>query len=72
MALPIRKDIELPLLLGIEAMGGEGRPQDLYLKITAHFPQITGADLAATKVSDGTSLWENRINWARFDLAEKR
>jgi hypothetical protein len=71
MALPIQKDIELPLLLEIETMGGEGRPQDIYPMITAHFPQITEADLVET-ISGGTNKWTNRIQWARQSLVLKK
>jgi len=69
MSFPSRREIELPLLLEIEAMGGEGRPQDLYPKITAHFPQITNTDLGK-KTLGGGNLWENRIAWVRYQLAE--
>jgi len=70
MALPIQKDIELPLLLEIEAMGGEARPQDLYPRVTAHFPQITEADLKET-ITGGMNKWTNRIQWARQALVSK-
>ncbi|MCK4363102.1 MAG: winged helix-turn-helix domain-containing protein [Dehalococcoidia bacterium] len=64
MTLPIQKDVELPLLFEIEAMGGEARPLDVYPKVTAHFPQITEADLKE-KISSGVNKWTNRIQWAR-------
>jgi len=70
MALPVQKDIELPLLLEIEAMGGEARPQDLYPRVTAHFPQITEADLKET-LAGGTSKWTNGIRWTRESLVLK-
>jgi len=57
------------LLLEIERMGGEAHPQNIYPKVTAHFPQLTRADLERKK-ADGTNLWENRIAWVRYHLAE--
>jgi restriction endonuclease Mrr len=69
MSFPSRREIEFVLLLEIDSMGREGYPQDIYSRVTAHFPQITKADLERKK-SDGTSLWENRIAWARYQLAE--
>ena len=70
MALPTTKDIELPLLREIEAMGGEARPQALYPRVTAHFPQITEADLQET-IARGINKWTNRIQWTRQHLVLK-
>lgn len=67
MTLPIQKDIELPLLLEIEAMGGEAKPEELYPRVTAHFPQITAADLRE-EVPSGGNKWTNRIQWTRQHL----
>jgi len=69
MSFPSRGEIELVLLVQIESMGGEGHPKYIYSKVTEGFPQITMADLDRKK-SDGTSLWENRIAWVRYQLAE--
>ena len=71
MALPIQKDIELPLLLEIEAMGGEAHPQDLYPRVTARFSQITEIDLRET-ITGGTNKWTNRIQWTRQALVSKQ
>ena len=70
MALPNQKEVELPLLLEIEAMGGEGRPQDLYPKVAAHFPQITEAELKET-IARGINKWTNGIRWVRERLVLK-
>lgn len=45
MPFPRVEEIEVPLLLEIEAMGGEARPKEIYLKVASHFPQITEEDL---------------------------
>lgn len=71
MTLPMEKDVELPLLIEIEAMGGEARPQDIYPRVTGHFPQVTEADLGET-ISHGMNKWTNRIQWARQNLVIKK
>ena len=71
MTLPIQKDIELPLLFEIDAMGGEAKPQDVYPRVKAHFPQITEKDLEET-ISRGINKWTNRIQWARQSLVSKK
>lgn len=70
MTLPNQKDVEIPLLQEIAAMGGEARPEDLYPKLGAHFPQITDADLRE-EVPSGGNKWTNRIQWARQGLVVK-
>src|SRR3990172_5336540 len=70
MTFPAYEEIELPLLFEIEASGGQAKPQDLYPKVTAHFPQITDADLEE-KVSSGTNKWTNSIQWTRQALVSK-
>ncbi|OGO00570.1 MAG: hypothetical protein A2Y59_00590 [Chloroflexi bacterium RBG_13_52_14] len=70
MTLPKMKEVEIPLLHAIESMGGEGKPQELYPKVTAYFPQITTADLGET-ISGGVNKWTNKIQWARQSLVLK-
>jgi len=67
MALPKKKETELPLLREIEAVGGEAKPQTIYSKVTSHFPQITKEDLEET-ITGGINKWTNRIQWARQSL----
>ncbi len=74
MALPKEKDIELPLLLEIYNMGGEVGLQDhpkLYKQVASHFPAITPQDLKETLPSSGANKFENRVEWARFNLIKK-
>lgn len=71
MTCPMQKDVEIPLLIEIEAMGGEVRPQDIYPSVTAHFPQITEADLRET-IAGGGNKWKNRIQWVRQSLVSKK
>lgn len=67
MPFPRVEEIEVPLLLEIEALGGEARPKDIYLKVASHFPQITEQDFEEKTVS-GSSRWENLVQWARHLL----
>lgn len=70
MAFPSLKEIELPVLIEIEAMGGEAQYQELLPRVAAYFPQITEADLKETTTS-GANKWTMRIRWASYDLKEK-
>jgi hypothetical protein len=71
MALPKQKEIEVPLLRSIDAMGGEAKPQELYPKITANFPQITEYELRAPTADGIGNKWLNRIQWVRQKLVSK-
>ena len=71
MTLPIQKEIEIPLLSVIDELGGEAKPRDIYPRVTAHFPQITEADLRET-VAGKTNKWANRVQWARQSLVQKK
>jgi len=41
MVMPSQSQIELPLLLEIDAAGGEAEPRDLYARVASHFPELT-------------------------------
>ena len=45
MVIPSRKDLEIPLLLEIEKVGGQANWRTLFQPIAAHFPGLTGKDL---------------------------
>src|SRR4051794_13776344 len=68
--LPGQAEIEVPLLMALGQVGGEGKPKDLYPLVTTQFHQITADDLAET-ISDGHSKWHNRIQWVRQRLIER-
>lgn len=71
MAFPRRNEIELPVLIEIEAAGGEMRPTPAFFKeIATYFSQVTEDDLRATNRS-GINTWENRVHWARLKLVHK-
>jgi hypothetical protein len=64
MSFPRVEEIEVPLLLEVEALGGEARPKDVYLKVAAHFAQITEQDMEE-RTSSGGNRWENLVQWAK-------
>lgn len=71
MAIPSEKDIELPLLQEIEALGGKARPDNLYDKVARHFPKLTLADQELRYPKSGQLIWLNRVHWARMHLVNK-
>lgn len=68
--LPKQKEVEVPLLFEIKALGGRAEPGNLYPRVTAHFPQITDVDLVEKK-SSGANKWINHIQWVRAVLKQK-
>ncbi len=71
MAFPTRNELELPILLEMEAVGGELRPTPAFFKeLASYFPQVTEDDLRATNRT-GINTWENRVHWARLRLVHK-
>ncbi|MBC7261696.1 MAG: hypothetical protein H5T63_06750 [Chloroflexi bacterium] len=43
--LPKQQEVEVPLLEALVALGGQGKPKDIYPLVTAKFPQIREEDL---------------------------
>lgn len=71
MPFPTRNELELPILMEIEASGGELRPtQRFFQELATYFPQVTDDDLQATNRT-GINTWENRAHWARLKLVHK-
>jgi len=71
MTIPSQPDIELPLLLELERLGGRVRKgKELYSRIALHFPDLTEEDLRLTRKS-GVGVWENTVDWARNKLRVK-
>lgn len=68
--LPKQQEIEVPLLEVLVALGGQGKPKDIYPLVTQKFPQIREEDLLETLPSGGNK-WTNRIQWARQRLITK-
>ena len=58
----------MPILLEVEAAGGEVRPTlSFFREIATYFPQITEDDLQTTNRT-GINTWENRVHWTRLKL----
>lgn len=71
MAYPKQSEIELPILLEVEAAGGEIRPNPAFFReIATYFPALSQEDLRATNRT-GINTWENKVHWARLRLVHK-
>lgn len=71
MAFPKYREIELPLLYEIDALGGKARPSELYDRLASYFPMLTRDDLKSETYSGGQNKWQNMVRWARFNLVKK-
>ncbi|MBA7469235.1 hypothetical protein ES707_04501 [subsurface metagenome] len=67
MSFPSKEEIELPILLELDAMGGQGATQDIYLRVAQHFPQMS-AEEQVQKLKSGDKKWPNLVRWARLQL----
>jgi hypothetical protein len=61
MVIPSREDIEFPLLLEIEKVGGQASWRTLFQPVAAHFPGLTGKELEHPA----------RLRWASYNLSLK-
>jgi restriction system protein len=68
--MPRQQDMEIPLLVALEKLGGKARPQEVYAAVTKSFPELTDADLAE-QLQSGGKKWTNRIQWVRQRLVER-
>jgi restriction system protein len=68
--MPPQKNIDLPLLKALVAMGGKGVARDVYKAVEKFFPQLTDADRSET-LPTGGSRWTNRIQWVRQALVDR-
>ncbi len=72
MAFPKQFEIEVPLLQTIQALGGSGKPKEIYPLVSKRFPQLTEEDLVAKLPSSpSTFKWHNLVQWCRQGLIEK-
>jgi len=72
MVMPSQTQIEVPLLLEIQAAGGEAEPRELYSRVAAHFPELTPEEMEEVLPNcPSTRRWNNRVQWARQRLVEK-
>ena len=71
MTFPKRSELELPLLLEIDAAGGELPPADAYHRLIPYFPELTRADLKKMIPSGTHNKWQREVSWARLALAKR-
>jgi len=71
VAIPSQRDIELPLLLELERLGGRRKGRELYSKVALHFPRLTQEDLQRTRKSTGANEWANNVDFARNNVRVK-
>lgn len=70
MSLPSLSAVGPVLLAVLAELGRPARPSLVYPLVTARFPEIEPADLTAVMKNGRTSKWENRIQFARWDLVK--
>ena len=70
MPRPRRREIEVPLLLEINKLGGEAPWKNLIKLVAAHFPQMTQAEITEPGRKNYTK-WEYEIRWTSWNLKDK-
>ena len=71
MSFPKQSEIELPILMAVEAAAGEVRPTEAFFhELASYFPEIADDDLKATNKT-GVNTWENKVHWSRLALVHK-
>lgn len=65
--MPKQSEMEIPLLMCLEEIGGRATPEAIHSRITKFFPALTQADLAEA-VGSGANKWRNRVAWVRQKL----
>ena len=70
MPIPPQKDIQIPLLHLIHAMGGEVRPHEVYT-ILANYFQLTEKEREEILPSGLSKKFDNRVQWARYSLCSQ-
>lgn len=69
MPMPQRGSIQIYLLHEIERRGGRVRANAPFFEAIAnYFPDFTQQERQLINMASGTNKWENRVNWARYDL----
>ena len=69
MSFPKKEEIEVPILMELDAMGGKATTRDIYRRVTLHFPQISAEELKQ-KLQSGDKKWPNLVRWARLRLVQ--
>lgn len=69
MSYPERKEIEIAILEELYVMGGEGKTDDVYIRVAKHFPMITAEELMQ-RFGIGEKKWTNLVRWAKLGLSQ--
>jgi restriction system protein len=67
MLIPSQKDIQIPLLRLIHAMGGKVKPSDVFIRLANYF-RLTEKELQEMQPSGVSRKFDNRVAWARNSL----
>jgi Mrr N-terminal domain len=67
MTLPMVKNLERPLLRELVASGGEAKPEEMYVMLPRHFPNLGEEDIHLDS-NNRHNLWQKRIRYARQNL----
>ena len=70
MPIPSQKDILIPLLHLIHAMGGEAKPREVYDKLADYF-RLTKKEREEIVPSGLGKKFDNRVQWARYSLCSQ-
>lgn len=71
MAFPRQSEIEVPLLRALAETGGSSKPRDVYLRVAAHFPNLSAAEQEQRlESSPSTRKWWNLVQWVRQGLVD--
>jgi len=68
MAIPINRNICLPLLKVINDNGGEFSTRQAISAVEIHYPDLTVQDKQVMQTSGGDTVWSNNVQWARLHL----
>ncbi|MBS0504799.1 MAG: ATP-grasp domain-containing protein [Proteobacteria bacterium] len=68
--LPSQDDVEIKLLKLMRERGTPQAPSDIYDPLASLF-SLSSEQRNAVLPSDGRNAWENRVQWARNELAKK-
>lgn len=68
--MPKQNEIEIPLLQCLVELGGTGKPQEIYPRVTTYFTNLTEAE-RTERLPSGGNKWKNRIQWVRQTLVSR-
>ena len=70
MAMPTKREIEIPLLHLVNSAGGEAKPKEIYEPLADYF-KLTRQEREELLPNTSCRKFENRVQWARWQLVNK-